>query len=412
MASPMRCLGGALLTAAAMYWFDPTSGRRRRARLRDRLIATAHDARHGIDVAGRDLANRIEGLTARTRSLFDAREVPDAVLAERVRAALGRVVSHPGAIEVHVMSGCAALSGDVLAHEVPQLLRAVRAVRGVRAVEDRLGVHLSARGIPALQGGRPRQPRRFELMQENWTPAARLLTAVAGGALALRGVRGGPFGVVGAMAGGTLLVRSLTNMPLRRLAGAAGRRAIDIHKTMHVKAPVDQVFGTLERYESYPLFMRNVLGVRRHPDGRWRWRVVGPAGVPVEWDSELTAFEPNRVIAWRSVRNASVQHAGIVRFEPEDGGTRLDIRMSYNPPAGALGHAMARLLGTDPKSRLEQDLVRLKTFIETGRIPRDAAGRALAEIPTIGAPEPMREPAGEAPPAAARRELDGGEPLH
>jgi len=412
MASPMRCLGGALLAAAAMYWFDPTSGRRRRARLRDRLVATAHDARHGMDVAGRDLANRLEGLAARTRSIFESREVPDAVLVERVRSALGRVVSHPGAIDVQVTAGCVSLSGPILAHEVPQLMRAVRAVRGVRAVEDRLSVHLSARGVPALQGGRPRQPRRFELLQENWTPAARLLATITGGALALRGIRGGPLGLAGTLAGGALLVRSLTNMPLRRIAGAAGRRAIDIRKTIHVKAPVDQVFGTLERCESYPLFMRSVLSVRRHPDGRWRWRVLGPAGTTVEWDSELSAFEPNRLIAWRTVRNAPVRHAGIVRFTPENGGTRLDIRMSYNPLAGMLGHAVARLLGTDPKSRLEQDLVRLKTFIETGRVPHDAARRGAAEIPTIRPAEAVRETAGEAPPPEGQRQLDGGEPLH
>src|SRR5690606_11003991 len=134
MASPMRCLGGALLAAAALYWFDPTSGRRRRARLRDRPVATAPDARHGMDAAGRDLANRLEGLAARTRSIFESREVPDAVLVERVRSALGRVVSHPGAIDVQVTAGCVSLSGPILAHEVPQLMRAVRAVRGVRAV--------------------------------------------------------------------------------------------------------------------------------------------------------------------------------------------------------------------------------------------------------------------------------------
>jgi uncharacterized membrane protein len=41
--------------------------------------------------------------------------------------------------------------------------------------------------------------------------------------------------------------------------------------------------------------------------------------------------------------------------------------MSYNPPAGALGHAVATLFGSDPKSAMNEDLVRLKSLLETGK---------------------------------------------
>jgi uncharacterized membrane protein len=47
--------------------------------------------------------------------------------------------------------------------------------------------------------------------------------------------------------------------------------------------------------------------------------------------------------------------------------------MSYNPPGGAVGHAIARLLGRDPKQEMDDDLMRMKAFIETQRPPRDAA---------------------------------------
>jgi hypothetical protein len=33
------------------------------------------------------------------------------------------------------------------------------------------------------------------------------------------------------------------------------------------------------------------------------------------------------------------------------------------------------LFGTDPKSELDEDLMRMKTFLETGKAPRDAAVR-------------------------------------
>jgi uncharacterized membrane protein len=42
--------------------------------------------------------------------------------------------------------------------------------------------------------------------------------------------------------------------------------------------------------------------------------------------------------------------------------------MTYSPPAGPLGRFFAKLLGSDPAQRLQQDLRRLKQLIETGEI--------------------------------------------
>ena len=81
------------------------------------------------------------------------------------------------------------------------------------------------------------------------------------------------------------------------------------------------------------------------------------------------------------MKGAPVAHAGIVQFEPEgDDGTRLQIRFSYNPPGGAIGHATAVMLGGDPKSNMDEDLARMKTLIETGNPPRDAA-QPIGEAP-------------------------------
>jgi uncharacterized membrane protein len=68
-----------------------------------------------------------------------------------------------------------------------------------------------------------------------------------------------------------------------------------------------------------------------------------------------------------------VEHAGLLRFEEINGRTRVLVTMNYTPPAGALGHAVARLFGADPKSELNDDLLRMKVFLETGRRAHDAA---------------------------------------
>jgi uncharacterized membrane protein len=55
----------------------------------------------------------------------------------------------------------------------------------------------------------------------------------------------------------------------------------------------------------------------------------------VEFDAEVSAFVPDEALAWRTIAGAPVAHARIVHFEPAgDGRTRVDIRMSYNPPGG------------------------------------------------------------------------------
>ena len=53
--------------------------------------------------------------------------------------------------------------------------------------------------------------------------------------------------------------------------------------------------------------------------------------------------------------------------------------MSYSPPGGALGHAVAKFFGADPKSEMDEDLMRLKAALETGKTPRDAAAAGQAE---------------------------------
>jgi uncharacterized membrane protein len=178
------------------------------------------------------------------------------------------------------------------------------------------------------------------------------------------------------MFGVGLLARAATNLDARRLTGVgAKRRAVDIQKTITIDAPVDQVFGFWTAYENFPRFMSNVRDVR--PSVRERqshWTVGGPAGIPVEFDAEVSSFVPNEAFGWRTIEGSRVAHAGLVRFEPAgDRKTRVHIRMSYNPPGGWLGHGVAAAFGIDPKRSLDADLVRMKTLIETGRPPHDAA---------------------------------------
>jgi uncharacterized membrane protein len=375
MKTGIPLLIGLGLGAGLMYVLDPQGGNRRRALLRDKLARGLRKSKEGAGVAARDARNRAVGIAAETRARLTGAPVEDAVLAERVRAELGRVCSHPRSIEVAVRESRVVLSGEILAEEYDRVLSWVRSVPGVSAIESQLEVHERPSRNPALQGGAPRRVRSA-LMQTNWSPATRGCAGAGGAALALFGVsQRGLLGLSTGLAGLGLLARGLTNLELSRLVGIGpGRPAIDIRKTLNIQAPVERVFEFWQDFRRFPEFMSNVREVQDLGDGRSYWTIAGPAGVPAKWEAVLTDRVVNARLAWRTVPGSSVEHVGRVRFRPNrSGGTRLDINLSYAPPAGTLGHGIAALFGADPKREMDADLARMKTLIETGRPPRDAA---------------------------------------
>jgi uncharacterized membrane protein len=180
--------------------------------------------------------------------------------------------------------------------------------------------------------------------------------------LSRRGVVGSATRTVGAglLAGG-----------LRTQPSGAGpprgerRRTVDIQKTLHIEAPVEQVYAFWTNYENFPLFMSNVRTVTDLGGGRSHWVVSGPAGAPLEWNAVMTQDTPTEAIAWRSEPGATLENAGVIRFRPDGTGTRIDFRLCYNPPGGGAGAAVAELFGADPRAKLNEDLGRMKALLES-----------------------------------------------
>jgi hypothetical protein len=212
--------------AAAAYMLDPVQGRRRRALVRDKMVTASRQGREFADAASRDFRYRAQGIRSILSGVRGSAEAPDEVLVSRVRAKLGRYVSHPGAITVTCTQGRIELSGDVLAAEQAAALTGARSVRGVREVEDRLTVHQSADGVSSLQGGVARGGEPYELMQDHWSPAVRVVSGGAGSVLAAYGLmRGGLVGLFALVGGGIMLARASANRPLAELAKALPSKA-------------------------------------------------------------------------------------------------------------------------------------------------------------------------------------------
>jgi uncharacterized membrane protein len=327
---------------------------------------TDHDVQHAHDERARrnPFASTVRKYADKVVDVLRGEIEQDKVLMRQVREAVQRTLGKTPGVGITVNDGKALLHGHVPQEKHEQLVRAVETTPGVRDVSDMLverdddDPSLRATSHLSQVGGW----KKVDLRQEHWSPATRMLTGFMGAVL-IRGVaRGSALGVLGGLLGSALLYRTATNKPIMR---GVGRSVIDVHETIDIDAPVERVFGLFEAQENYPNFMRNVREVRREAGGRTHWVMSGPAGYTMEFDSTTTVHKPNELLGWRSIPGSGMEHSGVVRFEPLAGnGTRVEVNMSYSPPAGAVGHAIARAFSADAHSELREDLARIKSIAE------------------------------------------------
>lgn len=361
-------LGGIALGAAAMYVADPTHGKRRRALARDKLSQVSHQAEKSWEVACRDAGNRLQGLHTQANQWLGRQQVKpidDHVLEARVSSKIGRKVSNWHAIDVDAHLGCVTLSGPILADEKAHLLELVSAIPGVSEVRDELDVYDDPANIPDLQGYYTSH-KRSTAKHDAWSPSSRLLAALGGGLIGYYGLtRRGTAGSVLVAAGLGLLTRSLGSYEdLKSMVASGEERMVRFSKSVDIKASPEAVYDLWSKYENFPQFMSYVSEVRDLGDKRSHWTVKGPLGMSYEWDSVLTESQRPRLLAWKSEPDAEIENQGSVKLEPIDGGTRVTVELAYCPPGGSLGNSLATLTGRNPEQELQNDLGRMKEFIE------------------------------------------------
>jgi uncharacterized membrane protein len=332
-----KWLGGAAAGALLMYLLDPDRGSARRAEASD---AVRGARKQGSGVLGNvwdRISDRVSGVV------------------ENASDTAGRLAGSAKP------DGAAEAMGDTMSRV------ARRATEAISLATDTAGQAADVAGS--------RMKRMLGDGGGEWTPAVRGSAMVGGGLLGLYALmRRSPLSMALGVAGLAMLARGAANQPLTgMLSGRGMGQTIDLEKTIYIDASPDEVYDLWANYENFPRFMSHVVEVRDLGRGRSHWVVRGPAGSEFEWDSKLTEkSRPNR-LAWRSEPGAEIGHSGSVQFEPQRGGTRVTVRMSYSPPAGAIGHGIATLLGADPKRQMDDDLARMKSIIERGAVPSEAA---------------------------------------
>lgn len=231
----------------------------------------------------------------------------------------------------------------------------------------------------------PRTDNSSSHAEVNVGQTERWVSAVAGGAIAIAGIRSGSLGgLLAAAAGGALVYRGVSgHCPAYAATGTSTashdpaepadyfERGIHVEEAMTVNRTPWDLYQFWRNFENLPTFMKHVERVKVLDEKRSHWVITAPAGRTVEWDAEIINDEPNALIAWRSLGNANVDNAGSVRFVPgpQGRGTEVRVVIDYIPPAGVVGKWVATLFGQNPATQIREDLRRFKRVMETGEVP-------------------------------------------
>ena len=310
-------------------------------------------------------------------------------------------------------------------------------VSGGRA--DGRNVNGLERSISVVAGG---ALAAYALKRKDWTGLA---LGLLGGALVERGVSGHcavyeSLGVTTADRDGAVHAARGAEGAHDRPVQQHGRSAtVDASKSQRVDRSVtifgrsrSEIYAYWRQLENLPRIFQHLESVTEHDAKRSTWVAKAPAGRTVTWDAEIVTETRDERLSWKSLPGARVPNAGSVLFRDAPGGRGVEVHveLEYEPPAGKIGVAVARLFGEEPDIQVREDLRRYKALVETGELPvsenpgqgkrarktefnaqvsRGDTGADLGDLQRR-APEEAHEPQHVPQPADAERGINTTEP--
>ncbi len=145
------------------------------------------------------------------------------------------------------------------------------------------------------------------------------------------------------------------------------RKAVKIEERIHIARTPAQLYTIWRDFQQLPAYVSDIESVRSLRPGVSHWVAKVPGGHRIEWDAELVNDLPNELIAWKTVANPDVAHAGSVHFHAAGDGTDMRIVIDYEPPGGTLSlmlEKFTRLFGLAPESKIKAELVQFKQKVE------------------------------------------------
>jgi uncharacterized membrane protein len=132
-----------------------------------------------------------------------------------------------------------------------------------------------------------------------------------------------------------------------------------------ISRPRSEVFAFVAEHDNDPKWRPGVLDITRASgEGQgavYTQGVQGPMGKRIDADFEVTAYQPDTLIAFRTLAGP-VRPEGSYRFEDADGGTR--VTFSLNASLRGMQKLMAPMVGKSMRNQVAA-LDDLKRVLET-----------------------------------------------
>jgi len=221
-------------------------------------------------------------------------------------------------------------------------------------------------------------------LNANVSTLERIVMITAGSYLLYKAFSGKHKSVGSGIAGGAMLARGISGYcPVYDAARKSNKfksSNVNIRTSITIDKPVMEVYDFWRNLENMPRFMKHIESVKEINKTTSEWKASGPAGIgSISWNANILMDERGKQLSWHSLPDSTIDNAGKVSFTDNgNGGTDLDITISYHAPLGVAGEAAAKLLNPYFEKIVLADIESLKSYLETGQQPESETGQQPA----------------------------------
>lgn len=138
---------------------------------------------------------------------------------------------------------------------------------------------------------------------------------------------------------------------------------VQITESTMIKGKADEIFNLWSDLEMLPSIIPDIKEVQQIDELTSRWVVKGPMGKDFSWIAQITRFDEDHRIGWRTLEG-DIKTSGQITFKDlADKQTEVTVSMQYVPPAGKVGEVVSKVL-ENPREKISDGLKDFKAYAE------------------------------------------------
>lgn len=214
-------------------------------------------------------------------------------------------------------------------------------------------------------------PLQFLKTKNNVSALERIVMIASGAYILYNGLSQKDKSLTQSSVGGAMLLRGLSGYcpvydAVDHLKNAKVHN-VNIRVNTVINKPINEVYAFWRNLENLPKFMNHLQSVKSINHTISEWTAKGPAGIGrLVWKAEIIKDEKEKILSWKSLLDSSIDNAGKVIFKPKGKATELEVTISYRAPLGVAGESAAKLLNPYFEKIVNDDILNLKQYLESG----------------------------------------------